>query len=184
MSSAPAQSPRHASVPTPLGPLLCVAQGAAVGDAQDDALSGVYFPGHRPAPAAPDVGARVPLETDPLLSETARQLREYLAGRRDEFQLPLATPRDDFARRVRELLREIPYGKTSTYGELAERLGNRHLAQRVGQAVGRNPLSIVVPCHRVVGADGSLTGYAGGLERKRLLLELEEPAHRAEERLF
>lgn len=180
MSPAHAQSTRHASVPTPLGPLLCV----ALDDAGGDALSGVYFPGHRPAPAASELGPRVRLETDPLLSETARQLRDYLEGRRDGFQLPLAAPRDDVARRVRELLREIPYGTTTTYGQIAERLGNRHLAQRVGQAVGRNPLSIVVPCHRVVGADGSLTGYAGGLERKRFLLELEEPAHRAEERLF
>ena len=82
------------------------------------------------------------------------------------------------------MLREISYGETTTYGALAKRLSNRRLAQRVGQCVGRNPLSIVVPCHRVLGADGALTGYAGGLERKRALLELEEPAERSAERLF
>jgi methylated-DNA-[protein]-cysteine S-methyltransferase len=82
------------------------------------------------------------------------------------------------------MLRGIPYGETTTYGELAERLGDRNLARRVGGAVGRNPLSILVPCHRVVGADGSLTGYAGGLDRKRFLLELEGAEVVAQRRLF
>ena len=82
------------------------------------------------------------------------------------------------------MLREIPYGETTTYGALAETLGDRNLARRVGNAVGHNPVSIVVPCHRVVGADGSLTGYAGGLERKRFLLELEGAAVVAQRRLF
>lgn len=81
-------------------------------------------------------------------------------------------------------LREIPYGTTTTYGTIAVQLGNRALAQRVGRAVGHNPLSIVVPCHRVVGADGSLTGFAGGLDRKRALLALEEPAEVRAARLF
>ncbi|WP_301200637.1 methylated-DNA--[protein]-cysteine S-methyltransferase, partial [Corynebacterium stationis] len=82
------------------------------------------------------------------------------------------------------LLQEIPYGETMTYGEIAQQLGNKHLAQRVGQVVGRNPVSIIIPCHRVIGSDGSLTGYAGGLDRKRFLLELEEPAEVTETRLF
>ena len=82
------------------------------------------------------------------------------------------------------MLRGIPYGATTSYGELAVRLGDRNLARRVGNAVGRNPVSILVPCHRVVGASGSLTGYAGGLERKRFLLELERADLVAQRRLF
>ena len=82
------------------------------------------------------------------------------------------------------MLDEIPFGETTTYGELAERLGDKALAQRVGKAAGHNPLSIVVPCHRVVGKAGKLTGYAGGLKRKQFLLELEEPAKVKAERLF
>jgi methylated-DNA-[protein]-cysteine S-methyltransferase len=100
------------------------------------------------------------------------------------FDLPLAVDGDEFQRRVWAMLDEIPFGETTTYGELAERLGDKALAQRVGQAVGHNPLSIVVPCHRVVGKDGKLTGYAGGLKRKQFLLDLEEPAAVKSERLF
>jgi methylated-DNA-[protein]-cysteine S-methyltransferase len=91
---------------------------------------------------------------------------------------------DDFQQRVWAILREIPYGTTTTYGAIAGRLGDKALAQRVGQAVGRNPLSIVVPCHRVVGSNGWLTGYAGGLERKRRLLDLEQPMDARAGRLF
>jgi methylated-DNA-[protein]-cysteine S-methyltransferase len=91
---------------------------------------------------------------------------------------------DEFQRRVWSILEDIPYGATSTYGEIAEQLGDRALAQRVGKAVGQNPLSVVIPCHRVVGKNGSLTGYAGGLKRKQFLLELEEPAEVRTERLF
>ena len=82
------------------------------------------------------------------------------------------------------MLREIPFGETTTYGDLAEKLGDKALAQIVGQAVGHNPISIVIPCHRVVGSTGKLTGYAGGLERKQFLLELEEPALAKAEKLF
>lgn len=101
---------------------------------------------------------------------------EFLAGERKTFDLSVRTQGDEFSERVWAMLCEIPYGETPTYGVLAERLGNRRLAQCVGQAVGRNPVSIVAPCHRVVGAGRSLTGYGGGLDRKRFLLELEEPA--------
>jgi methylated-DNA-[protein]-cysteine S-methyltransferase len=110
---------------------------------------------------------------DALLEAAWEQLAEYLDGVRVEFDLPTATSGSDFQERVWALLREIPYGETTTYGAIAERLGDRALAREVGGAVGRNPLSIVVGCHRVIGADGSLTGYAGGLDRKRSLLELE-----------
>lgn len=167
---------RHTFVPTALGELMLTADG--------EALTGLYFPGHWHPPAAALLGTRVEATGDPLFSRALDQLREYLDGQRHEFTLPLRTQGDAFSEKVWALLGEIPYGETTTYGALAEQLGSRGLAQRVGQCVGRNPLSILIPCHRVVGADGSLTGYAGGLERKRALLELEEPAARAAERLF
>jgi methylated-DNA-[protein]-cysteine S-methyltransferase len=118
-------------------------------------------------------GSRVAAASDPLLTAAARQIEEYLAGERVEFDLPTDAAGDDFQLRVWALLAEIPYGETVTYGDLAERCGDRRLARDVGQAVGSNPLSMIVPCHRVVGKDGKLTGYAGGLDRKRSLLELE-----------
>lgn len=122
---------------------------------------------------AQPVGGRV---DDPLLDEAERQLREYFAGERRTFDLPLANDGTEFQRKVWGELRRIPYGETATYGEVARRLGYEPVVSRaVGAANGANPLPIVVPCHRVVGADGSLTGYAGGAERKRVLLELEQP---------
>ncbi|HVX43097.1 MAG TPA: methylated-DNA--[protein]-cysteine S-methyltransferase [Mycobacteriales bacterium] len=166
---------RHATVETTIGPLTLVASGAA--------LTGIYFPQHWVAAERATAGAEVPAQTDPILAETARQLQEYLAGDRTAFDLPTAAAGDDFQHRVWALLAEIPFGATTTYGELAERLGDKKLARMVGRAVGYNPLSIVVPCHRVVGKGGKLTGYAGGLERKRFLLAFEaEPA--AAGRLF
>jgi methylated-DNA-[protein]-cysteine S-methyltransferase len=108
----------------------------------------------------------------------ARQLGEYFAGERTGFELALDPPGDAFDRRVWELVAGIPYGRTRTYGELARDLGDPALAQAVGAANGRNPLCVVVPCHRVIGADGGLTGYAGGLPRKRFLLDLEAPGGR------
>ena len=168
--------PRHTTLRTRLGDLTVSADG--------EALTGLYFPGHWHPPSAERLGAAIEADADPLLVRAREQLEEDLAGQRQEFDLPRRTGGDDFSERVWALLQEIPYGETTTYGALAEQLGTRGLAQRVGQCVGRNPLSIVVPCHRVVGADGSLTGYAGGLERKRALLELEEPDERSAERLF
>ena len=115
-------------------------------------------------------------ERDPAaLAEPTRQLREYFAGGRTEFELALDAAGTDFQRRVWERLVTIPYGETTTYGELAQELGDPRKVRAVGMANGRNPISIVVPCHRVIGADGSLVGYGGGLERKRILL-----AHEAE----
>ncbi|WP_325168255.1 methylated-DNA--[protein]-cysteine S-methyltransferase [Corynebacterium macginleyi] len=119
---------------------------------------------------------RVDTDTDEMFVLAKVELDEFLAGERKTFDLPVRTPGYEFSERVWAMLREIPYGETTTYGALAERLGNGRLAQRVGQAVGRNPVSIVAPCHRVVGAGGSLTGYEGEPDRKRFLLELEEPA--------
>jgi methylated-DNA-[protein]-cysteine S-methyltransferase len=169
-------SRRHATLPTPLGELLVVADG--------DALAGIYYPGHWHPPAAGSIGVEVDPRADELIDRLDRELREYLEGRRTDFDVPTAATGDEFQRAVWAMLRGIPYGTTTTYGELAGRLGDRNLARRVGNAVGRNPLSILVPCHRVVGADGSLTGYAGGLERKRFLLELEGAPVVAQARLF
>lgn len=167
---------RHALVGTPLGELTVVASG--------NALVGVYFPHHRYPPAPGSIGPRAGIREDALLAAAAAQLAEYLGGDRTSFDLPTATHGDAFQERVWAMLREIPYGATTTYGELAERLGNRALAQSVGQAVGHNPLSVIVACHRVVGSDGKLTGFAGGLARKRFLLELEEPESAKAARLF
>jgi methylated-DNA-[protein]-cysteine S-methyltransferase len=107
------------------------------------------------------------------LAEPARQLGEYFAGERTEFELELRPHGTDFQRSVWERLLAIPYGETTTYGALALELGDPRKVRAVGLANGRNPISIVVPCHRVIGSDGSLTGYGGGLERKRQLLALE-----------
>lgn len=162
---------RHIIAPTSLGALTLVASGPA--------LTGVYFPGHWYKPRAATFGPRVAAPNDPLLANAGYQIQQYLAGERAAFDLPTATHGDAFQERVWAALREIPYGETITYGELAKSLGDGVLPHEVGQAVGRNPLSIIVPCHRVVGKHGKLTGYAGGLERKRALLELEGRAEEA-----
>ena len=154
-------STRHTTVDTPIGELTLVNDGGA--------LSGVYFPGHWTRPDPAGFGAW----SDRGFEEAERQLAEYLAGERTAFELETSAAGDPFQRRVWEMLAGIPYGRTTTYGEIARELGNPTLARRVGGAVGQNPLSLVVPCHRVVGKDGALTGYAGGLERKQFLLELE-----------
>ena len=168
---------RHGTFSTRLGDLLLVADGGA--------LTGVYFEGHSYPPAEDAIGDDLGADPDDaLLAEAARQLREYLSGDRRDFDLMLAPVGDESSQRVWEILLGIPYGATTTYGAIADRLGSRGLAQRVGQAVGHNPVSIIIPCHRVLGADGSLTGYAGGLERKRFLLALEEPPAAESDRLF
>jgi methylated-DNA-[protein]-cysteine S-methyltransferase len=159
---------RHAVMPTQLGEITLLAQG--------DALVGLYFPHHWYRPSQAAFGARVRLSADPVLREAAAQLDQYLGGDRRAFDLRTGTRGDAFQERVWALLKEIPFGETTTYGALADALGDRTLAKSVGEVVGRNRLSVVIPCHRVVGTDGRLTGYAGGLWRKRFLLELEEPA--------
>ncbi|MFJ8152503.1 methylated-DNA--[protein]-cysteine S-methyltransferase [Streptomyces sp. NPDC094468] len=169
-------STRHLVIETRLGPVTLVAEG--------ETITGVYFRRHARRPARETFGPEVTDATDPLLNEAARQLRDYLAGRRRRFDLPLAAEGDSFQLAVWEIVKSIQCGDTTTYGRIAEQLGDRALAQRVGQAVGANPLCILVPCHRVVGSDGSLTGYAGGLEHKRALLALEEPSAAGAGRLF
>jgi methylated-DNA-[protein]-cysteine S-methyltransferase len=164
----------HIAIESPLGELTLVAA--------DGVLSGLYFPGHWYPPGRDVLGAR----TERGFEQAERELGEYFAGERTDFEVATTSGGDEFQRRVWELIDRIPYGQTTTYGAMAAELGDPTLARRVGGAVGRNPLSIVVPCHRVVGKDGKLTGYAGGLERKRFLLELEAPAAMAavEPRLF
>lgn len=162
----------HTLIDTPLGELTAVAE--------DGSLTALYFPGHQRMPAAAAFGERTAVGFEAVTA----QLDEYFAGRRTGFDLPLAPQGDPFKLKVWALLRHIPYGQTRSYGQLAAELGDPHLAQAVGHANGQNPLSIVVPCHRVVGGDGSLVGYAGGLERKRFLLELEEPTDVKAGRLF
>ncbi|GAA1225505.1 methylated-DNA--[protein]-cysteine S-methyltransferase [Kitasatospora nipponensis] len=162
----------HTLIDSPVGELTAIAQ--------DGALVGLYFEGHLRRPPAETFGER----TDQGFAPLRGQLGEYFAGERREFDLPLAAEGNDFQHRVWELLVAIPYGETRSYGDLARLLGDRSLAQAVGAANALNPLSVIVPCHRVLAADGSLRGYAGGLDRKRFLLELEEPAERRRGRLF
>ncbi|MEU9888420.1 methylated-DNA--[protein]-cysteine S-methyltransferase [Sphaerisporangium sp. NPDC051011] len=162
----------HTVIASPIGDLTAVAE--------DGVLCGLYFERHQRGPKLEDLGARDASGFD----EVRRQLAEYFAGERTVFDLPLAAHGNEFQRQVWKLLEEIPFGETRTYGDLARELGDASLAQAVGAACGRNPVSVIVPCHRVVAADGSLTGYAGGLERKRYLLDLEEPAERKAARLF
>src|SRR3954447_544868 len=110
------------------------------------------------------------------VSAAAIQLEQYLAGERTEFELDVELGGTPFERRVWDELRAIPYGETATYAEIAERIGHPGACRAVGRANGRNPVALVVPCHRVIGSDGSLTGYAGGIEMKRALLDLERAA--------
>ncbi|GAB3181984.1 methylated-DNA--[protein]-cysteine S-methyltransferase [Nesterenkonia halophila] len=155
----------HTFLDSPLGPLTLVTDGAA--------LTGLYLAEHRRT--SPDHwGPRRDREQAPaVVEEAAVQLDAYFAGERGDFTLPLAPSGTVFQQAVWALLREIPHGETRTYGAIAAALDRPGASRAVGLAVGRNPLSIIVPCHRVIGADGSLTGYGGGLERKERLLALE-----------
>ena len=152
---------------SPIGPLRIVAR--------DGAITAIEFSPFRP----PDTGQPLGFQQDddPLLRQAVDQLAAYFAGDLTEFDLPLAPRGSTFQQAVWEQLRTIAYGDTASYGEIAHRLGKTNAASRaVGLANGRNPIPIVIPCHRVIGANGTLTGYAGGLERKQQLLELEQDA--------
>lgn len=148
-------------VASPVGPLTLVATATA--------LVGLRFADD----PVPDDAAAVAAEAHPVLAATSAQLAAYLAGQRRRFELPLELHGTAFQRRVWSALLTIPYGATWSYGQLAAAIGSPTASRAVGLANGRNPVSIVVPCHRVIGADGRLTGYGGGLDRKRLLLDLE-----------
>jgi methylated-DNA-[protein]-cysteine S-methyltransferase len=146
-------------IPSPVGDLIArVARGA---------LTRLDFARGDDAPRGPAA------EGDPLLERVAAQIDEYFAGRRRAFDLPLAPRGTPFQRRVWDSLLEIPYGATQSYGAIARRIGQPTAVRAVGLANGRNPIAIIIPCHRVIGTDGSLTGYAGGLAIKRALLALE-----------
>jgi len=152
-----------AMIDSPVGRLTIVASDAG--------LRAVLWPDDddrvRLAAAEPD-------SDHPVVAATAAQLGEYFAGERQEFDLPLDAVGTEFQRSAWEALRTIPYGATVSYGEQAARMGDRRKARAVGAANGRNPISIVVPCHRVVGSNGALTGFAGGVDTKAWLLQHEQ----------
>ena len=151
----------HTMIATRLGKLTVVKE--------EGALVGLYFPRHWPRPDRTAFGSCAEEGFD----DVAGQLDEYLAGNRGSFDLPVNVKGAEFDRRVWELVCRVPYGQTTTYGDLARSLGAGTDPRDVGAAVGRNPLCIIVPCHRVIGSTRKLTGYAGGLDRKRALLEIE-----------
>ncbi|MFD1152105.1 methylated-DNA--[protein]-cysteine S-methyltransferase [Saccharothrix hoggarensis] len=155
----------HTVVDSPVGEITLVAR--------DGALAGLYLTEHRHRPAFETFGDR----DDGPFGEVVAQLEEYFAGERTDFDLPLHPVGTPFQRTVWQALRGIGFGETVSYGELAARIGRPTASRAVGLANGKNPISIIVPCHRVVGSTGALTGYGGGIERKRLLLAFESGAH-------
>jgi methylated-DNA-[protein]-cysteine S-methyltransferase len=155
---------RHTVTATELGDITLVATG--------DTVEGLYFPRHWRMPDQVTFGPRV----DDGFDEVIGQLREYLGGSRREFTVPVRAQGDALQRRTWDLIREIPYGATTSYAALAARLGAGVDARQAGAMIGANPLCILIPCHRVIGSTGKLTGYAGGLGRKRLLLDIERAA--------
>jgi methylated-DNA-[protein]-cysteine S-methyltransferase len=155
----------HTVVPSPIGPLTVVADDGEL----------VRLAMSPPAALDPDeLGER----SDVAFGDVVRQLGEYFAGERTSFDLPLRPRGSDFELAVWHQLTLIPYGETRSYGHVAKAVGEPGGAQAVGAANGRNPLAVVVPCHRVIGADGTLVGFGGGLPRKRFLLDLEQRADR------
>lgn len=157
-------STNHTIIDSPLGELTVVAE--------DRVLTGLYFPNHWYRPDRGRFGTR----DDQGFDEVAHQLKEYFAWQRTEFDLPMRAGGSEFQRDAWAQVARIPYGETTTYGDIATALNVPSQAREVGAAIGRNPLCVLVPCHRVVGKNGKLTGYAGGLKRKQFLLGLEEPA--------
>lgn len=150
------------AMPSPLGELTLLSDGTA--------LTGLYMPSPKSAPQIDETWKR---DAAPLQSAVA-QLEAYFAGELLTFDIPVTSKGTAFQQRVWSALREIPYGQTRSYRDIAEHIGAPKAVRAVGLANGRNPVSIVVPCHRVVGANGSLTGYGGGLHNKQLLLDLEK----------
>jgi len=144
-------------VTTPLGPVRITSSGTAI--------TSVLFLDEENEPTE--------TPNDPLLLECTRQLEAYFSGSLTQFDLPLAPQGTEFQQRVWAELQKVPFGRTATYGDLAHRLGDPNLTRAVGTANGSNPIAIIIPCHRIIGADGSLTGYSGGLWRKQWLLRHE-----------
>ena len=159
-----ADRPSRARWRSPLGPILL--------EANEHGLCGAWFEGQKHGPDPRHWPER---STHPIIRQAIRELTEYFAGRRQRFDTPIDSGAGtDFQRSVWKALQRIPAGRTSTYGELARRIGRPTAVRAVASAVGRNPVSLLIPCHRVIGSDGSLTGYAGGLPRKAALLALEQ----------
>ena len=154
---------QHTLLDSPVGPLTLVARG--------DALAGLYMVDHKHVKVA--LGERVPADAVPVLRETIRQLTEYFEHRRTAFDLPLTSSGTPFQQAVWAELARIPFGETRAYADLARALDRPQAFRAVGTANGRNPISIIVPCHRVVGRDGTLHGYGGGVRVKEWLLEHE-----------
>jgi methylated-DNA-[protein]-cysteine S-methyltransferase len=155
---------RYAVVASPIGDLVVWGEGST--------LSGLSFSDSRKAAAVDPAWERA----DASFAQVAEELRAYFAGELTHFDLTLAPHGTEFQRRVWDALLQIPYGSTTTYGQLAAELGDPRSTRAVGLANGRNPIAIVIPCHRVIGADGNLTGYGGGMDRKRWLLAHESGA--------
>ena len=153
-------------IDSPVGPLTLVAE--------DGKLAGLYLDVRGHEPPAEILGTPCTAGSEPVLAEATSQLGAYFAGELTSFDLPLQLDGTGFQRTVWAGLQQIGYGETISYGELAKRIGQPSASRAVGLANGRNPVAIVVPCHRVIGADGSLTGYGGGLDRKRFLLAMEQ----------
>lgn len=162
------------TIDTPVGGLKLVGN--------DNGLAAILWAKDRPRRVVLNVVGEYP--EHPVLLETERQLREYFAGDRKVFDLKLNFQGTEFQKSVWAALLRIPFGETRTYRDIAVELGNSNATRAVGAANGRNPISIIAPCHRVIGADGSLTGFAGGLEIKAHLLNLENAGSGAEPRLF
>jgi methylated-DNA-[protein]-cysteine S-methyltransferase len=159
---------RYTTFDSPLGQILLVSDGSS--------RTGAYFSGQKYEPVPAQGHGWQPEPDVEIFRDASFQLHEYFAGKRSQFDIPLHLQGTSFQIKVWNALLEIPHGDTVSYGELAERIKRKDAARAVGAAVGRNPVSVIVPCHRVIGSGGSLTGYAGGLERKRSLLDLEAGA--------
>ncbi|MCX5403549.1 methylated-DNA--[protein]-cysteine S-methyltransferase [Streptomyces sp. NBC_00335] len=167
MSSSTSSTRHHTVVDSPYGPLTLVAA--------DGVLCGLYMTGQRHRPAEESFGERVAASEAPF-PEVERQLTAYFAGELTSFDLPVRLEGTEFQRSVWEQLVRIPYGQTWSYGELAAKLGKPNASRAVGLANGKNPVGIIVPCHRVIGSSGSMTGYGGGIDRKVRLLAFESGA--------
>ena len=154
-------------IDSPLGELIL--------GVQNDRLIGIWFDGQKHFDGPQEQWQQQP--DHPVLFETQRQLQDYFAGKLAEFDLPLAAAGTPFQQKVWQALLKIPFSETVTYGQVADWIGATRGVRAVAAAIGRNPISVVIPCHRVIGANGKLTGYAGGLDRKRELLALEEDQH-------
>ena len=159
---------RSKTIPSPVGPLTLVASDAG--------LTAILWENDRPGRVR--IGAMADAPDHPVLVEAARQIAEYFAGKRTAFELPLHFHGTDFQKLVWTALLAIPFGETRSYGQIARAIGRPTASRAVGAANGRNPISIVAPCHRVIGSNGALTGFAGGLAAKELLLRIEQKRSR------